>query len=555
MARKILIGSAAIVLLFNLFFFSSHLQIGWGVFFLLINIYFFLVRDKSKYVRLGVLAGVLSTSFGFLNGVYDNEAVQFFNLVAALFLSGASLYFYKLKTTFPYDIPETIFAPLRVISTGVHEALTYLSSNPWSKVDKKSETRSGVIRGILISIPVAIILLVLFGNADPIFGKFLGNIFKVPDHLLPRIILSGILFTILFSFGFATIALHAKEKITTIKESKFAELVVIIGILSVILFAFIFFQASYLFETVGELELYKLGTSARTYSEHLRRGFAELTFASIILGFVLLYIKHAIQYVKDLQQRIIKIGSVIMTVGIGLLLVSALQRLIVQVDTHGLSEIRIFGYVFLAWLITTISALLAQILWKIKNEYSFSILSGSTILALLVLNFISIDYLIAVKNPPTVNNQIDYAYLAGRGAGAHETWDDIIANTEKEIKNLETKDQLTDLDSQMIPEISYTLFRLENTFRMLISKYGSEDQIKSSQAVTVVDNGLTSGRNPVAYNFTEKRAYDAKLKDGVLYKKVQDLSARTSIIQNALYNRTSIPSKVSEASSSGELSQ
>lgn len=85
MTKKILIAAIAFVFLYNLLFFKHSLNVAWGIFFLLLNYFYFLLSKDSQNKKLGIIFSSLSITFGFLFGFRDNDIVQAANILLAFF--------------------------------------------------------------------------------------------------------------------------------------------------------------------------------------------------------------------------------------------------------------------------------------------------------------------------------------------------------------------------------------------------------------------------------------------------------------------------------------
>ncbi len=142
-----------------------------------------------------------------------------------------------------------------------------------------------IIRGIIFTIPVALLFIALFAGADPVFNTVFKSIstfnFALPQHPLPLII-SCIIFCGAFSYFFST---PSELEITTKETERVGniEVTILLGSVNVLFGLFIVLQASYFFGGAANIT-----NNALTYAEYARRGFFELTaIASLTLGLIL----------------------------------------------------------------------------------------------------------------------------------------------------------------------------------------------------------------------------------------------------------------------------
>ncbi|MCR4305458.1 MAG: hypothetical protein NUV73_00045, partial [Candidatus Daviesbacteria bacterium] len=91
--RTTALAALMFVILYNLLFFHTQLGLGTGFVFLLINLYFFIVKDvNAKNLAYGVLSSIVSAGFAFLFSFRASGIVQLIDIVTAIFLSLVALY-------------------------------------------------------------------------------------------------------------------------------------------------------------------------------------------------------------------------------------------------------------------------------------------------------------------------------------------------------------------------------------------------------------------------------------------------------------------------------
>lgn len=542
MGLKIFIGAAILTLIFNLVLFKTDWQMGWGILFLSLNIYFFFTRTRESNTKLGLVVGGLASLFGFLNGVYDNDFVQFLNVLMAFVLTVSSLYLFRLGSPFSYQIRNLVLAPFRVGISAIRNCVEYLGSSPWSASDRPKHAQNAAIRGLIIAVPIAVILMVLFTHADPIFGKYIQGLTK---NISSRVIVSGIVFAVVFVAAFAKFEQEIELKFKKVTDGKAFELGTIIGIVSAVLLAFIFFQFRYLFGTVDERQIHTLGISVQTYSEYLRRGFVELTIATAITSAVLFYVTQYIHDLKDKQKRVIQGLSLLLTVGIVMIMISAGKRLDLQIDTHGLTDVRIYGIFFLAELTLVLTVFLLSIFKSLGSKTFFAPIAVGTICLLFGLNVVNVDNLSITKKPPTINNHIDYRYLSDRSSDGYKGWTQSIDFAEREMADLKKKDTYTDLDYNRLYDVISILGNAIINYRDLEAKYGNMDKAKKLS----VQYGFDVYVKPVtiaSYSISEKIAYDNVLKGKNQYKRILELH-KGAIMLQAYMDTVERTNKASEA--------
>ncbi|MBI2601396.1 DUF4173 domain-containing protein [Candidatus Daviesbacteria bacterium] len=471
--KRVVISALSFVAFYNLLFFQTSFGIGTGVLFLLLNLYFFINRGKEiKNLGWGISSSVLSTVFGFLIGFRANETVLLINLLTALFFSLTAFYFYRSLDLFNLQIPSFLLIPINVLIKTSYSFKNLFNSEQKLESSLSKNARTHIFRGFLIAVPLLFVLTFLLFNADPVFAKVLNDLSK---NLGGRLAISLIIFIALFLVGIIKfIQKREAENVLHIEEEKAYEfLVILVGIVS-LLGLFIFIQVKYLFSKVGELELHQLGISSLTYSEYVRKGFFELLMASAIAALVIIYILKLLHSLKGSRKSFVQLFSILLTGEIGLLLLSAAQRLNLYATTHGLTRARIFGFIFLVWLVSILVILAFRIFREYKKGIVFKTTLATIILALVSINAVNIDGLIATKYKPTVNGEIDYFYISEISADAYQGWMVAIAEQGHIVDFLKQDSSLSEDDNRKLIWAKITLERVNEQKNYLENKYSKK---------------------------------------------------------------------------------
>lgn len=483
--QKAVLGSLAVVVFYNLLFFRVGLGIGVGLFFLLIHAYLFFTRNKHANLFPAITSSIVSILFGFFEGYRANGEVQFLNLLVALGATFIAVYFYRISWRDNLNLSHLLTIPLRVIGRSIIAAFSLILPKE-EKTSHSSIPVGPILRGIIITIPIFLILLVLLTKADPIFQNLTT---KLLSQSIERIILSTFLFGVLISWGLSVYT-QVKERIEReIGGGKSYELGILGGSIAILFAVFIAVQFQYLFSQVGERQLGELGIKSLTYSEYVRKGFFELLIVSTIAGAVITYILNYLHRLSSNSKTILQVLTGLLTFETGMLLYSAFARLSLYADGHGLTRARIWGFLFLLWLLGVLIILFVRTVRKLSSEKIAYGVIGITLMVLLAMNIFNIDHLIATKYRPTVNNEIDYSYIALLSPDASESWEEIIQYIEKEVTELERVEKYTSEHRRRVDLAMTTTSRLVYTVEYLIDKYGTNEQMldwhASKQDVTV----------------------------------------------------------------------
>lgn len=463
--NKLILAAAGFVVIYNVILFGTSGGINNGIFFTLLSIFYFLFKKpQAKNINLGIIFSIFSIIFGFLIGFRSSEIVQFINLLAALGFSSMALYFYKSESPFSFSIFQFILTPLVVAKSSLM-SLSSFGKGEGQGVDKTDpDSSKSIIRGIVIALPILAILMVLLTNADPVFKKLAEDLFS---DIWQRLIVSAILFVGLIGFGLTKIYEIVKPQTQTQNSKKSIELLIVCGSIVTLLGLFLVIQFEYFFSNIGETQLQQLGLSSITYSEYVRKGFFELLAASGICALVAIYVMRYIHNFESLQKFWLQIISSTLVVEIGLLVLSAMQRVNLYSQAHGLTRARILGFIFLVWLSMLLVVFLVGIIKKLAGKQLFWPVILISVFVLFNVNVIDVDGLIANKYRPSVNGEIDYYYLVNLSPDAVSSWEESLTNSVRAMDQLENSKAITDEEYRQFYWARLTIYDLNDKIKHL----------------------------------------------------------------------------------------
>ena len=462
--KKILLFCLGFILLYNLFFFKVSLGLGFVIIIIFLNTYFFFIKEKSeKNIPFALLNSFLGVLFSFLFAYRGNEVVRFFDFLLSGTLTINALFLYRAKEEFKVNILDYLLLPLQVF-VGSIQGLGEMGKQSHEKSETKSVVNASYIRGVVIAVPLFLILLALLSNADPIFGKFTGDIF------------SSLGDRVLFCLGFVKATVQKNEIVEHgAPAGKIHELSLILGSIIVLFTSFIVIQFRYLFTGVSERELAQVGVKSLTYSQYVNQGFFELLVVGAISSIVLVYVIHSIHKLHSGEKVLTQILGGLLGFETWLILLSDFKRLSLYAGAHGLTRARVFGFIFLVWLTLYLLLLLWQMLQKLTKEMIFLSLFTITITILLLTNIFNIDSVIATQYVPMVNGEVDYFYTAGLSVDASASWKTTIIVMNQQITDLEKVQNLSADDSRKIYWINSTLDELKSSVSNLKHSYSPEN--------------------------------------------------------------------------------
>ncbi|MFU8826489.1 MAG: DUF4153 domain-containing protein [Brevefilum sp.] len=272
--------------------------------------------------------------------------------------------------------------------------------------------------GLLIAIPLLLIFGALLASADLIFKERLSDLFsglKIENfqEFLFRTAYILILAYILAGAYFHALTRSAEVK--TISPDKpilpaflgQVEAFTVLVLINLLFLAFIVIQFRYFF--TGEANITLEGF---TYAEYARRGFFELVAVTLIsLGLYYLlsmFTKRSGRTIKTIFSAL----GILLMVQVGLMLISAFQRLSLYETAYGFTTLRTITHVFMIWLGVLLAA---ATLMEVFNQFRrlslvlFLVFFGFT----LTLNLLSVDQFIARRNiaHASAGNPLDAYYL------------------------------------------------------------------------------------------------------------------------------------------------
>lgn len=520
----ILIATALIVAIYNLLFFHIGFGLGTGIIFLILNFYFLILRDKQnpRNLQMALTSSILSTLFAFLISWRDNGIVLTINFLSALFFLSTSVYFYQDKSAFRFSIPHFLITPFALLGSVLETFFVDKPKIEGQSSEKDTTTYKAVVKGIAIALPIFLILLFLLTQADPIFQKFTGDLLQ---NLGERVISSAIIFGGLFILALTRVKekfFPAEEKISEVKRDKPIELIVIVSSIAFLFAAFIIVQFQYLFSGLGERELAQVGIASLTYSEYVRKGFAELLVVSTISISVLLYCLRYLHKLISNQKMVLQILAGLMAIETGLILMSAGQRDILYAMEHGLTRARIFGFDFLFFLAMLLVLFLINIAIKIKKQHFFTAALSIITLSLLLISLINIDGLIAREYRPTVNKEVDFVYLTEISDDAYPSWSDAVLNSVNLIGTIESTSQVTEDQNRQLYDSYRTLNQLNSKVNFLEDKYGSNELINTKYKNNLPEY-VKNSRNPQSFVLSQFLAYQYVLENKQLFNQLPAL--------------------------------
>lgn len=295
-------------------------------------------------------------------------------------------------------------------STAWGAAPLLMSDIRWREVVGRapSERVTAVARGIAIGLPLLLLFGALFVAADAVFKQLVSAAVPSLDaSIVGRVLVIGLWAWLAGGLLRDLIAQRAdREEVPRAQARRglgALEIGVALAILDVLFLAFVVVQFRYLFGggalVVRETDL--------TYAEYARHGFFELVAVTALTLPVLLLADWAL---AGRSRRMFRWLAAVLLALLGVVIVSALQRMRLYMQHLGLTELRVYATGVILWLAVVSAWFAVTVLRGRRHAFAVGALATG-FAATFALNVLSPDALIARTN--VTRPFVDVSYLGG----------------------------------------------------------------------------------------------------------------------------------------------
>ncbi|NCP86982.1 MAG: hypothetical protein CO094_02000 [Anaerolineae bacterium CG_4_9_14_3_um_filter_57_17] len=282
-----------------------------------------------------------------------------------------------------------------------------------------------IVRGLLLAVPVLAFFAALLSSADAVFSAQVETIVRLlrlenlPEYIFRAIYISIIAYVLVGVYLHA--ASHsADEKLLGVEKAPvspflgFTEAAIVLGAVSLLFGGFVFIQFQYFFGGLTNIRL-----EGFTYADYARRGFGELVTVAFFSLLLLLGLSAITRRESDQQRQIFSWLGILIVALVGVMLVSAYQRLVLYEIAYGFTNLRIYTHVFIVWLALLLIATVSLDLTRQLRRFALAALLafiGFTA-SLLLMN---VDGFIVRQNVThnITGAEVDVAYLASLSSDA-----------------------------------------------------------------------------------------------------------------------------------------
>ncbi len=270
--------------------------------------------------------------------------------------------------------------------------------------------------GLLIAVPLVLVFGALFMSADATFESLVTSVNIDVAALASHVAVTGV--GAVFAAGalrgvcFGDASVAALGERVASPPLRFTTAVTVLAVLNLLFLLFVALQLRWLF---GGMALVQ-ATTGLTVSEYARRGFFELVTASALVIPVLLTAEWATLREGPKQETSFRALATLLVLLVGVLLASALQRMLLYVGVFGLTEQRLYTTAFMVWVAPVCGWLAWTVLRGARARFAFgALVQGLAVLA--SLHLVNPDALITrvnVSHAASPGPEFDAAYAAGR---------------------------------------------------------------------------------------------------------------------------------------------
>ena len=312
---------------------------------------------------------------------------------------------------FAYTLSDYVVSGLRLILNVVGLPFKMLTTKEEAQPSSEDgELRQGTwkritpyLRGILIALPLITFLAALLGEADPIFSSWLKDLIellsleKLPEYILRLVLISFWTFLAAGGLLYALVK-SGEEKLVGVEQPwppRFlgsTETTIIMGAINILYFAFVTIQFRYFFGGEKNISL-----EGYTYAEYARRGFGELLAVAFFTLFIIMVLSSITSRESKTSRITFSAMTGAMTVFIGVMLVSSLQRLALYESAYGFSRLRTYSHLCILWIGVLFLAILGL---EVAQKHRYFTLASLAAVAgfLLTMNVVNVDAFITRRN-------------------------------------------------------------------------------------------------------------------------------------------------------------
>ena len=341
------------------------------------------------------------------------------NLAAAVGLVSVAVYRYRRDTPtlgLTDHLRVVVWAPFAVLLQPLRFIRDDLSGVAASVRGRRQTV--AVLRGLAIAAIPLVVFGALLASADAVFSNLLKNVFGFDPGTVFEIV-GAVLFVAWVVIGLLRFALGSRLLVEIPRDTGYlgaTEVITVLGSLTVMFAMFVVIQFTYLFGGVDTIE----ATGGLTRAEYYRQGFFQLVVVAALVVLLVLILDWWHRPRQTAHFRLVLVlfeGLIGLT---GVMVVSALVRLDLYVDSFGLSQLRVYTAALVVW-IAVVLVLLGVLVVRGRRDRLAPRAIAAAWVVVIALNVVNPDALIARVNIDRHLDrgvELDLGYLSTLSADA-----------------------------------------------------------------------------------------------------------------------------------------
>ena len=244
----------------------------------------------------------------------------------------------------------------------------------WNEVPRDGWSRHAlaVARGLALATPLLIVFGILLAAADAVFENILARTFNIDAvAVFTNVLMTG-LFTWLTA-GFLRYSFVKTEPTMPVAATAnsfslgIVEIATVLSLLNFLFGAFVAVQFRYFFGGKANIP----NGRGFEYAEYARHGFFELVWVSILVLPLLLGLHWLLRKDNPKHEQVFRVLAGIKLVLLGVIMVSAMQRMRMYQRECGLTELRVYTMAFMGWLGVVFVWFAATVLRGQRQRFAF----------------------------------------------------------------------------------------------------------------------------------------------------------------------------------------
>ncbi|MBS3752035.1 MAG: DUF4173 domain-containing protein [Anaerolineales bacterium] len=418
---------------FDFFYWKKPLGISFAIHILIsVGTLIYLAQREDKRPAAGSLwvLGALLV-FSFLTFIRQEPFTRALNHLTSLGLFAILLLTFRGGRWFHYSLVDYVAGGFKLFFQALILPIKLLMDKKGKEGenDKDQKTGSGpsfwkrifpYLRGVVLALPILAVFAALFAAADPIFADRLQDLTeylkleRLPEYI-GRLVL--IMIWTFLTGGLSLYAILKSKEESLIGEGDswpprflgFTEAAIVLGSVNLLFFSFVFIQFRYFFGGESNITL-----QGYTYAEYARRGFGELLAAAFITLLLFMLLSSITNRESPREKKVFTGLTALLTVFIGVILVSSFQRLRLYEIAYGFTRLRTYAHICILWIgVLFLGILILEILHRWRH---FTLAALITLIGFVItLNMINVDSFIAQRNFTRhgEDTPLDIHYLKG----------------------------------------------------------------------------------------------------------------------------------------------